>query len=289
MAKQQASDRQTYRALLIAPRSDLPDVDNEVQRVANALHPEFLFGTVRLADVMDAVSRQQYDIIWFSAHGGPDGIQLSDGLLTPTTLTQILRSYKPGLVVINTCTSLQIATEVHDDLQCAVIATIVDVPDRDAFVTGSTLAAALSRGMSIADAYNVSRPGGQRQYVLLNGTIRLGGDDKVDDVLQAVLRNGVETQKRLTYLQQQIDALHQDVRETNKRIDHMGDRFAPALTRKRASAWVAAFALFVLAYALVEFRDGIDMSLPAALLFATFVAAVSGWLFVYGLGFRWDI
>jgi len=66
------------------------------------------------------------------------------------------------------------------------------------------------------------------------------------------------------------------------------DRFAATLTRARAGAWAGGFALFLLAYAVLEFRDAIGVPAWVAVGMSLFVAAVSFWLFVYGLGFRLD-
>jgi hypothetical protein len=86
------------RTLLVAPDVGLEGAGVEVQRVANALHPELLIGNVCVPDVMDALSANTYDVVWFATHGTPDGVQLTDGLLPTETLTQLLRQACPGLV-----------------------------------------------------------------------------------------------------------------------------------------------------------------------------------------------
>ena len=284
------------RTLLVAPDVGLEGATVEVQRVANALHPEtLLIGAVSITDVMDTLSSTTYDIVWFATHGGPDGITLSDGTLPPETLTQLLRQACPGLVVLNTCTSVQTANQLHDDIGCAVIATVADVPDRDAYVTGTLLANALARGLSIPDAYSAAKPGRNRTYVLLNGTVRMGGDDKLDDMLRLLLALSADLQRQLGdmrsevgKLRDELNDLRGDVQSTNARIDSMGERYAKPLDRWRAVGWLAAFVLFLAGLGVWDARDAMHIPPLVAGLFAAFVLSVAAWLFVWGLGFRFS-
>lgn len=296
MAGTRARRTVELRALLIAPELGLEGAGVEVQRVANSLRPEkILIGTVSIVDVMDTLSQSTYDIVWFATHGGPDGIVLGDDTLPPETLTQLLRQACPGLVVINTCTSVQTANQLHDDIGCAVVATIADVPDRDAYVTGTLLASALARGMSVADAYNVSKPGHNRTYVLLNGTVRMGGDDKLDDVQRLLLSLSADLQRQLGdmhgevgKLREELGDLRGDVQSTNARIDSMGERYATPLDRRRALGWLLAFVLFLVGLGVWDTRDVLHVPPVVAGLFAAFVLSVAAWLFVWGIGFRFS-
>lgn len=283
------------RTLLIAPDVGLEGAAAEVQRVANALHGDILIDDVPITAVMDALSQATYDIVWFASHGGPDGVELSDGTLSAEMLTQLLRQACPGLVVLNTCSSLHIANQLHDDIGCAVIATIADVADRDAYVTGTLLASALARGLSIPDAYTAAKPGRNRTYVLLNGTVRMGGEDKLDDVQRLLLALSADLQRQLSEMRGEVGKLRDelgdlrgDVQSTNARIDSMGDRYAAPLTRTRAAGWLLAFALFLGGLGVWDSRDALHVPPIVAGLFAAFVLIVAAWLFVWGIGFRFN-
>ena len=284
-----------YRAILICPTTDLPNADAETQRIINALHPEVLLGTVTVSDVLDAVQLRQYDIVWFLGHSGADGLQLSDGILSPAHLAQILRQSPPSLVVLNSCSSLHTAMRVHDDVQAAVICTVLDVPDVDAYITGASLANALAQGLDVSQAYQVSRPSANRQYVLLNGNVRLNGANELDDLKRLVARTAADLHGEIAgmarttaEMQRQLAAIQQEQARVRAELQAQPDRYAATLTRGRALAFAFGLALMGATFGILEFRDTIDVSPIAAVLFATFVMAVAGWLLLYGVGFRWD-
>jgi hypothetical protein len=263
-----------------------------VQRVANTLHPELMIGVVTITAVMDALSQATYDIVWFASHGGPDGVELSDGTLSAEMLTQLLRQACPGLVVLNTCSSLHIANQLHDDIGCAVVATVADVPDRDAYVTGTLFASALARGLSIPDAYTAAKPGRNRTYVLLNGSVRMGGDDKLDDVQRLLLSLSADLQRQLGDMRGEVGRVREDVdslrRDTARRFDALSDRYQPRSDRTRAMAWAAGFIVFSLTSLLLlkDVRDAMGLRWEVAFMFSAVFDALAFGLFVWGLGFR---
>lgn len=284
-----------YRVLLIAPDSGLPNADGETQRIINALRPDVLLGDVTLSDVLDKLQGTQFDVVWFLGHSGTDGLQLTDGILSPSHLAQILRQTPPALVVLNSCSSLHMAMRVHDDVQCAVVCTVLDVPDLDAYITGASLANALTQGLDISQAYQVSRPSANRQYILLNGSVRLNGANELDDLKRLVARTAADLHGEIAgmarttaAMQRQLDAIQQEQARVKAELTTQPDKYAATLTRRRAGAWAGGFALFLLAYAILEFREVLDVPIWVALGMSLFVAAVSFWLFVYGIGFRID-
>lgn len=94
------------------------------------------------------------------------------------------RKQKPGLVFLNTCASLALAMDIQQQVGSMVIGTVLEAPDDEAFVTGVALVTAPAEGMSIEEAFAVSRPGSNRQYVLLGaGESGSGGrDDEADEL-----------------------------------------------------------------------------------------------------------
>lgn len=280
------------KTLLIAPKSDLEFVDNEVQRVANALHPRLLFGQVTIEHVLDALSQGTYDVVWFACHGAADGVILSDGALDTPTIIQLLRPAPPRVVVMNSCSSVQAATQIHDELGTAVICTVVGVPDREAYVTGAQLAHALGQGMGVAEAYQASRPGRNRQYVLLNSSIILNGDDRFDDVNRLMLDVSRQLHAEIAGLRHEMNeqrrALHAMQEHMTNGLNQIRRDSHKALTRPRLLAWVLGFVIFVFAYGILEFRESLQTPVWVALFFSVLFLAVSGVAFVVGLGFRLD-
>jgi hypothetical protein len=297
------------RTLLIAPRSDLANADAEMQRIVNALHPECVLGTVTTSDVLDAVQADAYNVIWFLGHSGADGLQLADGTLSAAHLAQMLRQAPPSLVVLNSCSSFHTAIQLHDDLQCAIVCTVLDVPDLDAYITGALLAGALAQGLDTAQAYQVSRPAANRQYILLNGSVRLNGTDEIDDTRRLILRTAAELQRGVqdmhseiggvirttSEMQRALDAMRRDVaavREEQTRV--RGElaagpsRYQAALTRPRMYAWLVGFVLFLAGMGIWDSRDAMHTPPAVAGAFAATVFALAAWAFIYGIGFRVD-
>lgn len=156
------------RVLLVAPRTDLLYADAEVQRVLRSgLDVIPVLGSVRHDDLIDELA-SNYDVLWLCTHGTKAGVLLSDGMLTASELAQLVRG-RFELVVINTCDSIDTAQMIQNETDAEIIATICDVPDTTAFVTGTLFARALAQTQDSIAAYNIARPGGNRNYVRLAG------------------------------------------------------------------------------------------------------------------------
>ena len=165
----------------------------------------------------------------------------------------------------------------------------------DAYITGAALANALAQGLDIAAAYAASRPPSNRVYVLLNGSLSLNGADELDDLKRLVTRTAADLHAEIAgmarttaAMQRQLEAIQQEQARVKVELSTQPERFAAVLTRKRAGAWGAGFVLFLVAYAILEFREVLDVPMWVALGFSLFVAGVAAWLFVYGIGFRID-
>lgn len=155
------------RTLLIAPRTDLLNVDAEVQAVLRSgLDVVPRLGNVRHVDVLTDITSGEYDAFWFSGHTTKDGLQLTDGPLSASELTPLIRG-RFALVVLNSCDSQQTAQMLQNETEAAVIATVVEVPDRLAFQTGALFARELAKTGDILTAYQAAKPGNNRTYVLL--------------------------------------------------------------------------------------------------------------------------
>jgi len=154
--------------LLFAPRTNLAYVDEEVNAILRtSLSVTPVLGNVTHEDFLREVEKE-YDVLWLCTHGSEEGILLSDGLLQTSLLVALVRD-KFKLIVLNTCESIQVAQMIQNETSAEVVATIVDVPDREAFQTGAIFARELAKTGSSERAYNVARPGSNRTYVRLAG------------------------------------------------------------------------------------------------------------------------
>lgn len=159
-------------AVVVAPTTTLPYAQPEVQNILRSgLRVRPVFSPVTLRDLTREVQAGDEDAIFFLAHGGPDGILLDDApvLLSPGALVQLVRN-RYRLVYLNTCSSVELAQLIQNETGAAVICTLTNVPDRDAYVTGSLFAASLARHGDVARAYKESLPGANRLYLYLAAT-----------------------------------------------------------------------------------------------------------------------
>jgi hypothetical protein len=252
--------------LIVAPHSDLAYATSEVQRIANAGFPntKLLIDNVTIREVVDALN-EHYDAIWFIAHGNADGIQLEDGILTSSLLIQCLRQTSPKLIVLNTCSSLRVGIRLYESLRCAVVSTIIDIPDLTAFVTSAKFAQSLARGTDISTAYNEARPDMNREYILMNGTIQFNAKTGTDDTHRLIIR-----------LFSQIDDLREQI-----------DELRAAVTKPVNSipifilAWVFLFLPVFLFFQLGSLAQIID---SRELIWSLMSWTASAYLFGYSLG-----
>jgi len=155
------------KVLFVAPRQNLPSVDEEIQNVLRSgLAVTPLLGDVRLPELMREIRSGHYDVLWFAAHGSAEGVQLSDQLLTAEELVPLVRD-RFSLIVLNSCSSLLVAQLLQIEANVGVICTLMEVADRQAFITGSQFAAHLHETGNIITAYLASIPGRNRSYLFL--------------------------------------------------------------------------------------------------------------------------
>ncbi len=209
------------KVLFVAPRTDLLLADEEAQDVLRSgLDVTPLLGRVSSIELIREIKTGDYDVLWLATHGVAErnvlgvmkyGIQLSDGILAASELVAQVRG-KFNLVYLNSCTSWHIAQQIQEDANVTVIGTIVDVPDRQAYVTGSLFASALADGLTPQQAYKRSKPGGERVYVYL-----------------AALESS----------EQNLDNLLLEMRKLNEKVDQGTVKDAKARQLLRMLLWVS--------------------------------------------------
>lgn len=154
---------------LVAPRTDLAFADAEVQNIlrsGNEVTP--VIGTITKQTFLQEVLASDAQMLYLCTHGNADGIMLSDGILKASQLTTAVRG-RFDYVVLNTCNSFHTAQMLQNDTGAAIIATIIEVPDDEAFYTGAVFVQALAQLDDVGKAYDKARPGGNRTYIYLAG------------------------------------------------------------------------------------------------------------------------
>lgn len=171
-----------YSVLLIAPRTDLKEVDKETQNVLRSgLNITPLFGAITRQDLIDEIPKG-YDIIWFSTHTNEDGeIDLGENLTIKTSDLIPLINEKTKLIFLNSCSSKTIAQQIQNITNCAVICTLTNVGDVLAYQTGSLFAKKLALTNSIEQAYKGSIPGENVTYLFLGSLKSIDLDKEMEN------------------------------------------------------------------------------------------------------------
>jgi len=155
--------------LVIAPMVTEEYAQSEISTLVNMLDAELLLGAdADSRNVMQKLqSRGDWSIVWFIAHGREEGIMLHDGEIDCRILTSFIRGARPELVVFNTCSSLNIAMDIHNEVQTNFVCTVTEVESKLAFGYASRFAANIVSGMSYYESYLDARPGQNRTFLFL--------------------------------------------------------------------------------------------------------------------------
>ncbi len=258
--------------LLIAPEFGLSAVADEVRAVSLALHPVVLSGTVNRRDVLDALRRHSWDVIWFATHGDSSGIRLSDGPISIADLTAVVRASGAWLVVLNTCSSRLIGLELHYELQVSVITTQAEVDDLTAYQTGALLAQELAKTKDVVRAFEASRPGQGQNYYLFHNA----GRDEATEVRTIMMLNewGSRLASKIDGLARRLD---RELEELRKDLENLSRRVQEQrkVPPGRRIAFVAAFWLLFLPVPLFfsPVRELLDIGWKSALVFTALAYA----------------
>lgn len=173
------------KVLLIAPTSELEGANKERDDVINYLQPRVLLDDNATVDgIMRAVRLDKYDLIWFAGHGRQPGLELADGeFLTGKMLTQFLRGSECA-IFLNSCNSYNVAFRLQQEIGLTVVCTVGEVDDEQAYRTGSAFAYQLSEGHNVEEAYQLAKPGGNQQFLLLNGNLNMSRHSETDDLME---------------------------------------------------------------------------------------------------------
>ncbi len=160
--------RCAIKILLVAP--DLVGVDaiNEARRIQQYHDVVTLYGTVTVDDVYRAVQEKSFDVLHFATHGGPDGVQLSGGVvLDAETIAQFLRLRESAGLFLSSCDTGKIASYAVQHGAVWAISSEVPLPDADAWKLPAAFYGALRNGHSrdIVGAF-ILADGGDGKYGL---------------------------------------------------------------------------------------------------------------------------
>ena len=208
--------------LLIAPRTNLLYAEEEVQSIMRSgLEVTPLIGNVTHIDVLREVEKS-YDVLWLCTHGTEDGIELSDGILNVSLLVALVRE-KFKLIVLNTCVSWKVAQMIQNETSAEVIATVIEVPDREAFQTGTIFARELARVSNSEMAYYKARPGNNRTYIRLAGrtVVNEKQSSGVDEAAFHELQMAIFGNSKINFM-----GIMNELREIRRIVDELSSKMA---------------------------------------------------------------
>lgn len=180
------------RVLLLAPADVLlQGVYGEIESVVNSgLRVRLLSRDVTEDDLGRVLAEGDYRTLWIASHVDVQGrIQLgATRWLDVSTLIQLLRGSTIELVFLNTCSSWQVAQDLQVEADVAVICTVLEVEDQLAYRTGSLFARRLAQSGDYRLAYDLSKPGRNRNYVFLDNLRKWRRvNDEIMKALQSIL------------------------------------------------------------------------------------------------------
>lgn len=272
--------------LVIAPDFGLPAAADEVRAISLALHPVILNGNVARRDVLDALRSHDLDIIWFVSHGDANGVQLSDGHLSVGDLTAVVRASGARLVVLNTCSSRLVGLELHYELGVSVITTQAEIGDLSAFQAGALLAQALADGLGIVEAFEASRPGQGKNYLLFHDQTKTEAAET--KTVLTLNEWGARLSSKIDGLERRLD---HELGALRNELNELGMR-AVVLPPWHRVAFAGAFTLMVVPVPLFfdQLREHLAIGWPPAMGLAmmSYIASAIVWSYMWLGGRRSD-
>ena len=152
------------KVLIIAPlHPDLPNLPDEVGRLASSLSAKLVQGQIEEKDILSAIDDgTQYEGVWISSHASAQGILLSNGaILNIPALAQYLSVISAQWIVINSCESYEFVDQLQRYYPIDIVAASVkSLEDHPAWRTAALIARTLSVTKDLRTALQKASPGG---------------------------------------------------------------------------------------------------------------------------------
>lgn len=244
------------RVLLVAPRSDLPGVDVEIEDVlTSGLDVDPLLGDVRPQDVTRRLRKGGFAALLVAGHGYAAGVRLSEAMLARESLTAAARAGRVGLVYLNTCESEEIGCQIANETAADCICWVGPAGDDQAAQTMALWSAEYARTGDARAAYQAARPGGSTTYLYLSGNGRMSGTDDVarveamlDRVERSLSAQIREVGLRVGKVEERVGGVERGMRDVDAKVDRKTDAIValmPPSSPWRLVSWLGGF-LFLL-------------------------------------------
>lgn len=173
-----ASQAGDISVLLVAPKSNLK-TNEELNRIARSgVSLQVLDGDDVTSETLTIyLTSVRPNVVHFGQHGDVDALQMCDGPMTARELISILQCIELSFIVVNACTSLAIASDLHAALSVPVIAHPIGISDEAAISFAATLYRTYVSKHDLREAVDVANANIQLRFPgtpaarLLNGTV----------------------------------------------------------------------------------------------------------------------
>ena len=219
------------RMVLIAPRTNLNFVDNEIEGLLRSgfeILP--ILGNITFEKLSSELNKvENVDILWVATHISNDGqIILGETGISIDRFTSLVKG-KFKLIYLNTCESLTLAQQIQNDCDSAVICTVGSIEDVDAYQTGITFAKLLIETRNVEYSYQQSKPTNNNTYIFL-GSLRnskMFGDDQqinnqakeLQELTKAFYKLDATLNTKLIIMKQRLSLLEENNRHLSDLVN----------------------------------------------------------------------
>lgn len=220
--------------LIVAPRSDLPNLDSEVSAIVRAFHrPILVQGYVTEVELQRALTTD-VDAFWFAGHSSADGIMLSNGPLSPSALAQYLSTAGVEWSFFNSCDSSSFVDRLQAAYPHDCYANITAVSDQTAWRTAQLVALNYSSVGDIERAVKLAAPAGTTPLRFFPGLIGRGSMSQKD----------IEQVEQLSEQLRELNRVLTGDRRFRERgliesVQHLESQYASVMTKlERQQIWL---------------------------------------------------
>lgn len=159
-------------AAIIAPIDNLALVAEEIETLVTILQKKFTVSLFQYSVNEKRLSRELdrgsvFEFVWVASHSTENGIVLSDGeLMTTGNFARWLLNVDCRTLILNSCFSAALITEIQNYVNVEIIATIGvhGIEDNAASISASFLASCLMKSSSTQDAVQKASGNGATPY-----------------------------------------------------------------------------------------------------------------------------
>lgn len=156
----------------VALQRDIGSYGVTMQVLNNGVTPE---------DVIREISTGLYPVVIFMTHTFAQGVSLSHGQFMEPDALAAVANFGVELVYLLSCESVAAGRMLQESAGVNVICTLAPLDSGDAYRTGSLFMRALAAGESYEQAYRMSKPGNNAEFLFLTGDRQLGAHKMTDD------------------------------------------------------------------------------------------------------------